>query len=170
MTAEDVAFHLRRRAQSCRRRRAAMHQADRFWARSKKVEPTGPYAVRLTTKQPDPLIERRLAGWGAQIVSKARVPRRQGLGRMGSSTRRHRPLQSKRIQRAANRSCSWRTISIGGGPPPAASVKFQIVPEIAARMGGLVSRRLRPDHRGTPPTSSTPLTATRISRSSAARS
>ena len=106
---------------------------------------------------------------GCADRQQARVPRRQGLGRMGTSTHRHRPLQGKRIQERpidparGARSVLGRT----------ATGRVGEVPDRARDRcphGRPVGRRLRPDHRGARPTSSTPSTATRTSRSSAAQS
>ena len=69
MTAEDVAFTFGdERILSPTSRGYAPSRP--FLGTIEKVEATGPYSVRLVTRQPDPLIERRLAGWGAQIISK----------------------------------------------------------------------------------------------------
>ena len=135
MTAEDVAFTFGdERIMSPSSRGYAPSRP--FLGTIEKVEATGPYAVRLTTKQPDPLIERRLAGWGAQIVSKraflaAKDWDAWGRAPVGTGPYKVSEFKSGQSILLVAHDQYW------GGPPPAASVKFQIVPEIAARMAGL---------------------------------
>jgi peptide/nickel transport system substrate-binding protein len=109
-----------------------------FLGTIEKVEATGPYSVRLVTRQPDPLIERRLAGWGAQIISKraflaAKDWNAWGRAPVGTGPYKLGELKSGSYILLQAHDEYW------GGPPPAASVKFQIVPEIAARMAGLAA-------------------------------
>jgi peptide/nickel transport system substrate-binding protein len=135
MTAEDVAFTFGdERIMSPSSRGYAPSRP--FLGTIEKVEVTGSYAVRLTTKQPDPLIERRLAGWGAQIVSKraflaAKDWEAWGRAPIGTGPYKVAEFKSGQSILLVAHDQYW------GGPPPAASVKFQIVPEIAARMAGL---------------------------------
>jgi peptide/nickel transport system substrate-binding protein len=94
--------------------------------------------VRIITRQPDPLIERRLAGWGAQIISKraflaAKDWDAWGREPVGTGPYKLGALKSGESILLVAHDQYW------GDPPPAASVKFQIVPEIAARMAGLAA-------------------------------
>lgn len=135
MTAEDVAFTFGPERMMSPQSRG--HASSRpFLGTVDKVEAVEPYKIRLTTKQPDPLIERRLAGWGAQILSKraflaakdwnawARAP-------VGTGPYKVSQLKSGESITLTAHDDHW------AGRPPAASVRFLIVPEIAARMAGL---------------------------------
>jgi peptide/nickel transport system substrate-binding protein len=137
MTAEDVAFTFGdERILSPTSRGYAPSRP--FLGTIEKVEATGPHSVRLVTRQPDPLIERRLAGWGAQIISKraflaAKDWDAWGRAPVGTGPYKLGALKSGESILLVAHDQYW------AGPPPAASVKFQIVPEIAARMAGLAA-------------------------------
>ena len=104
MTAEDVAFTFGdQRIMSPTSRGYAPSRP--FLGTIEKAEATGRYSVRLATKQPDPLIERRLGRLGRTDHQQARIPRRQGLGRLGPRPGRHRAVQAQPSSKAANPSC-----------------------------------------------------------------
>ena len=135
MTAEDVAFTFGpERILSPQSRGYAPSRP--FLGTIDHVDATGPYTVRVVTKQPDPLIERRLAGWGAQIISKraflaAKDWNAWGRAPIGTGPYKLGSLHSGESITLVAHDEYW------AGKPPAASIKFQIVPEIAARMAGL---------------------------------
>jgi peptide/nickel transport system substrate-binding protein len=137
MTAEDVAFSFG--DERILDPKSPGYAPSRpFLGTIEKVEITGPYAVRVVTKQPDPLIERRLAGWGAQIISKraflaAKDWNAWGRAPVGTGPYKLAELKSGESILLKAHDQYW------GGTPPAASIKFQIVPEIAARMAGLAA-------------------------------
>ena len=137
MTAEDVAFSFGpERIMSPQSRGYAPSRP--FLGTIDRVEATGRYKVRVITKQPDPLIERRLAGWGAQIVSKkaflaAKDWDAWGRAPVGTGPYKVTQLKSGESITLTAHDDYW------AGKPPAASVKFLIVPEIAARMAGLAA-------------------------------
>lgn len=137
MTAEDVAFTFGPERMMDPKSRG--HAPSRtFLGTIKRVEATGPYEVRVVTHAPDPTIERRLAGWGSQIVSKraflaagnwdawARAP-------VGTGPYKVKQFKSGESITLVSHDDYW------AGRPPAASVTFLIVPEIAARMAGLAA-------------------------------
>ena len=135
MTAEDVVFTFGpERIMSPQSRGYAPSRP--FLGTIDRVEAIGPYEVRVVTKQPDPLIERRLAGWGAQIVSKRAFLAAGNWDVWGRAPVATGPYKVKQLR-------SGESITLDShddywaGRPPAASVKFLIVPEIAARMAGL---------------------------------
>ena len=69
MSAEDVAFSFGPERMSDPK--APGYALTRpFLQTLASVEATGPMTVMVTTKSIDPLIEKRLAGWGGQIISK----------------------------------------------------------------------------------------------------
>ena len=71
MTSEDVAFTFGpERMMSPQSRGYAPSRP--FLGTIDRVEATGPHTVRVVTRQSDPLLERRLAGWGPR--SSARRP------------------------------------------------------------------------------------------------
>ena len=135
MTSEDVAFTFGpERILSPQSRGYAPSRP--FLGTIARVDAIEPYKVRVVTAQPDPLIERRLAGWGAQIISKraflaAKDWDAWGRAPVGTGPYKLARLRSGESIRLAAHEAYW------GGQPPAASVTFQIVPEIAARMAGL---------------------------------
>ena len=109
-----------------------------FLGTIEKVEVIGPLKVRVTTKQPGPLIGRRLAGWGAQIISKRAFQAAGSWNAWGRAPVGTGPYKVKQLK------CGESITLVAhddywGGRPPAASVKFLIVPEIAARMAGLAA-------------------------------
>ena len=137
MTSEDVAFTFGpERMMSPQSRGFAPSRP--FLGTIDRVEATGPYTVRVITKQPDPLLERRLSGWGAQIICKkaflaAKDWNAWGRAPVGTGPYKVAQLKSGESIRLAAHDEYW------AGKPPAASITFQIVPEIAARMAGLAA-------------------------------
>ena len=107
-----------------------------FLGTIEKVEVIGPLKVRVTTKQPDPLIERRLAGWGSQIISKRAFLAAGSWDAWGRAPVGTGPYKVKQIKGGESIALIAHD-EYWNGKPPAASVKFLIVPEIAARMAGL---------------------------------
>jgi len=137
MTAEDVAFTFGpERILSPQSRGYAPSRP--FLGTIERAEVVGPLKVRIVTKQPDPLIERRLAGWGAQIVCKKAFLAGKDWDAWGRAPVGTGPYKVAKL-------ASGESILLAAfdehwaGRPPAASVKFQIVPEIAARMAGLAA-------------------------------
>lgn len=135
MSAEDVAFSLgEERAFGEKAPGRPLVRA--FLGTIDKVAATGPLTVKVTTKQPDPLIEARLAGWTAQIIS-------------------------KKAYLAAPSFQDWQLAPVGTGPykvkffkdgdrvileahdahfrgaPPAREVVFKVMPELASRVSAL---------------------------------
>lgn len=102
------------------------------------VEAVDRYTVRVTSMAPDPLLEQRLAGWSSQIVSKAAFEaagdwERWALAPVGTGPYKIAEYVSGDHLLLQAHDDYW------GGKPPFASVRFQIVPETAARIAGLVA-------------------------------
>ncbi len=137
MTAEDVAF-------SWGPERIGNEDAPGFGTCSPylgsidRVEVVDRYTVRVIAESPDPLLERRLASWCSQVVSRAAYeaaadPDAWGLAPVGTGPYRVAEFVSgDRLVLEAHEDY-W------GGAPTFATVRFQVVPEQAARIAGLAA-------------------------------
>ncbi|MBR0665134.1 oligopeptide ABC transporter substrate-binding protein [Roseomonas hellenica] len=135
MTAEDVVFSLgpeRGRGPGG----AGRTVTPQYLSTIERVETTGPHAVRVTTRAPDPLIEQRLAGWSAEIVSQRAFRAASDWDRWAAApvgTGPYRMAESRTDVRLLLR----RHDRHWAGPAPYESLDFRIVPELAARVAGL---------------------------------
>jgi peptide/nickel transport system substrate-binding protein len=135
MTAEDVAFTFGpERMLSPQSRGYAPSRP--FLGTIAKADVIGPNSLRITAAQPDPLIERRLGGWGAQIISKRAFLAAKDWDMWGRAPVGTGPYKVARV-RGGDFILLTAHDEYWAGKPPAASIKFQVVPEIAARMAGL---------------------------------
>ncbi len=103
-----------------------------------RIEVLDRYKVRLVAKEPDPLLERRMASWCSQVVSKAAYeaaadPDAWGLAPIGTG-----PYKVKEFV-PGDRLVFEAHESYWGEKPPFATVRFQVVPEQAARIAGLAA-------------------------------
>ncbi|MGZ9722713.1 ABC transporter substrate-binding protein [Rhizobium miluonense] len=102
------------------------------------VEATGPRSVCITTKVPDPAIDKKLAAWSAQIVSEAAF-RKAGSWEKWFAA----PVAAGAYRVVSNR----RDVGLileshdeyWGGLPPFSRIEFRIVPEAASRINGLLA-------------------------------
>lgn len=110
----------------------------RYWVSLDKVEKTGPYVVRFTTKYEDPIFEQRLTAWTSQIISKAAY-----LKAGSYDAWRLKPVGAGpfKVERITPNDSIVLTAHDGywGGKPNAKSVVFKVVPEVASRIAGLLS-------------------------------
>jgi peptide/nickel transport system substrate-binding protein len=137
ITAEDVAF-------SFGPERLTGDQAPgkpmvrRYWVSLGKVEAVDRYAVRFTTTYEDPIFEQRLTAWTAQIISKA-----AWLKAGSYNAWRLAPVGAGpfKVERITPNDAIVLTAHDGywGGKPNAKSVVFKVVPEVAARIAGLLA-------------------------------
>lgn len=102
------------------------------------VEAVDDYTVRVTTHAPDPLLEQRLAGWASQIVSQEAFEatgdwETWALAPVGTGPYRVAEYVSGDYLLLEAHDEYW------GDTPPFASIRFQIVPEVATRISGLVA-------------------------------
>lgn len=137
MTAEDVVFSL-----GPTRLRGPGGRGDTiaggFLSTLQSVEAIGPMAVRVTTKDADPLLEKRLAAWSAQIVSKAAFEAMGGwegwarapVGAGPYAIAEARMDQSIRLRA---HDAYW------AGRPRWESIEYRVVPEAASRVNALLS-------------------------------
>lgn len=137
MTAEDVAFSFGPERMSDPK--APGYQQTRpFLPTIERVEATGPMTVRVTTKSPDPLLLRRLAGWGGQIISKKAYLAAANFAAWEKAPVGTGPFKLKEFSYDrrfvfAAHDAYW------GGRPSADELEFRIVPELASRMNQLAT-------------------------------
>jgi peptide/nickel transport system substrate-binding protein len=139
-TADDVAFsfsedHLLGPGRSGRS--VAMQTLDRI----ERVEIIDPHTVIIHAKGDDALLEQRLAAWAAEIVSRRAFEAAGSWERwaaMPIGTGPYRLVSQKLDVHVLlePHAAYW------GGKPPFAGVEFRIVPELAARMNGLLAGEL----------------------------
>ena len=137
MTAEDVAFSLGEE-RMMNEDAPCFGVSRQFVGTIAHVEATGPYGVRVTTSAPDPILDLRLGGWMTQTVSKAAFQAAESFEDFAFSpvgTGPYKvvgfaPLQYIDLEAHDD---YW------GGRPPFAAIRFEAVPETAARIAGLVA-------------------------------
>ena len=137
MTAQDVAFSLGE--ERMMGADAPCHATSRrFLATIEAVEVTGPLSLRVTTNAPDPVLEQRLAGWLSQVVSAEAYQAAESfedfaLHPVGTGPYQVADFTPGQYLELTAHDAYW------GGPPPFAVIRFQAVPEAAARIAGLVA-------------------------------
>jgi len=118
------------------------------------VEAVDRLTVRITTREPDALLLKRLAGWMGQVpcdeaYRAAESWERWGHSVVGTGPYRIDEIRPGEYHRFAAFDGYW------GEPAPAASVTFRVVPEMAARVAGLIAgeydiiTEIQPDQFGT---------------------
>ncbi|MCK1494787.1 oligopeptide ABC transporter substrate-binding protein [Bradyrhizobium sp. 180] len=140
LTAEDVAFslgpdHLLGPG------RSGMSEALQSLDRLEKVEILDPYTVIVHAKRADALLEQRLAAWGSEIVSQraflaAGSWERWTTAPVGSGP--YKLVDHKldiRVSLSAH-DAYW------GGRPPFDGIEYRIIPELSARVNGLLASEL----------------------------
>lgn len=137
MTAEDVVFSFgpeRLTGQGA----PGLPMVRRYWVSLDKVEAADRYTVRFTTKFQDPIFEQRLAAWTAQIISKAGY-----LKAADYNAWRLKPIGAGpfKVERVVANDAIVLTAhdEYWGGKPNAKSVVFKVVPEVSARVAGLLA-------------------------------
>ena len=137
MTAEDVVFSFgpERMTGDKAPGRAV---AGVFVGTVARVEAVDRRTVRFVTRTTDPLIEQRLAGWGAQIISRKAflaAPSFEAWERnpVGTGPFRVKDFRiDERCTLEAHR-------DYHGGRPPVDEIQFRAMPELAARMNALAT-------------------------------
>ncbi|QOZ36356.1 ABC transporter substrate-binding protein [Bradyrhizobium sp. CCBAU 53421] len=102
------------------------------------VQARGPHTVLVTTKGPDPAIDKKLAAWSAQIVSEAAF---RNAGSWDNWFRA--PIGAGAYRVISNQ----KDVSLvlkshddyWGGLPPFDRIEFRIVPELSSRVNGLLA-------------------------------
>lgn len=137
MTAEDVAFSFGKERM--------MDPASRGYAATRaylgtisKVEATDRYKVRVSTDKPDPVIEKRLAGWSAQVISKAAFQKVNDWDKWARNPVATGPFVMAEVK--TGESLTLKAFDgYWGGKPNIEKVTFVAVPELSARIAGLIS-------------------------------
>jgi peptide/nickel transport system substrate-binding protein len=137
MTAEDVVFSLgpeRGRGPGGTGRTVT----PQYLSTIDHVESIEPGLVRIVTRGPDPLIEQRLAGWTAEIVSRRAFEAagswdRWSLAPVGTGPYRVAETQTDVRLLLRRHDAHW------AGPAPFETLDFRVVPELAARVAGLAT-------------------------------
>ena len=137
MTADDVVFSfgpgrlLKKGAPGYRVKR-------QFLGPLAAVEKIGDYKVRLKTAAPDPVFEKRMGNVGAEIVSRAAYEAAGNFDAWALAPVGTGPFQivefkpNEYLQLEAH-DAYW------GGKPTIKSLRFQLVPELSARIAGLLA-------------------------------
>lgn len=160
-TADDVLFTFSPERLSGKK--AALPKGRRYFGHLAGIEKVGPYTVRFTTKNPDPVFEHRLSTYTSWIVSKKEYESHKEKAREVLAA-----VKDKKAKKAprtwldvAVREEKWTPVGTGPyafdgwksgeyvklvanddyymGKPAAKSVTFKLVPELSARIAGLVS-------------------------------
>jgi peptide/nickel transport system substrate-binding protein len=135
LTSEDVAYTFRE---------GRLYGADAtipsgkpYFGILQAVEPVDRYTVRFTTRVPDVLLEQRLASWCAWIVNK------RAYEEMGFDAYSLAPVATGPYKVVSHDQSQATVLEAFDdyfmGTPTASMVTFQAVPELAARVAGLVS-------------------------------
>ena len=135
MTAEDVAFsYSRARLWGPE---SVIRQARRYWGHLERVEVVDKYTVRVIAKEPDVMLEHRLAGYASWIVPlKPYILKgKDHFARNPVGTGPYKFVEWKDGEHMKFEAFDeyW------GGKPTAKTLTFKVVPETAARIAGLVS-------------------------------
>ena len=135
VTSDDVVFSLS--AGRGHGHNPLIGAARRFMLTLSHVEPIDKYTVRIVSKEPDVLLEQRLAGYAMWIVN-AREYMLRGKddfarNPIGTGPYKMDEWVDGEFVRLASHDEYF------GGMPAAKSITFQVVPEVSARIAGLVS-------------------------------
>lgn len=150
LTAEDVAFSFG--PERVAAANAPGHALSRpFLGSIERVEAVGARQVRVVTHAPDPLIEQRLAGWAAQIVSKRAylaAPSFEAWERAPVGTGPFSVGEFRLDQRLVLKAHD----AYFGGAPVMRELDFRVIPELSSRLNALstgeadIITELSPDH------------------------
>ncbi|MGY2047349.1 ABC transporter substrate-binding protein [Methylobacterium sp. JK268] len=137
MTEEDVAFTFGPERMSDPKA-PGYAQTRPFLPTIEAVESIGPGRVRVTTRGPDPLLERRLAGWGAQIISKRAFLAAPSFAVWEKAPVGTGPFKVKEFSYDRRFVFSAHD-GYWGGRPAIDELEFRIVPELASRLNQLAT-------------------------------
>ncbi|QCK87565.1 hypothetical protein E8L99_18275 [Phreatobacter aquaticus] len=150
LTAEDVAFTFGPERVSDPK--SPGHALSRtFLGSIERVEAIGPRQVRVVTRAPDPLIEQRLAGWAAQIISKRAFLAAGSFDAWEKAPVGTGPFAVSQFN--VDRQITLRAHDdYFGGAPTVRELVFRVVPELSSRLNALATgeadiiTELSPDH------------------------
>lgn len=137
LTVEDVVFTFGPERMSSEK--APVWGATRqYLGTIESVEAAGSNKIRIVTKQPDLLLERRLTTLAAAIISKKAYLAAKSFAEWAQAPIGTGPYSVKEVRRD-DHILLQANDSYWGGKPPASVVRFQVVPEVSARVAGLRS-------------------------------
>jgi peptide/nickel transport system substrate-binding protein len=117
--------------------KAFIPSAVRYLGEFESVQAVDKYTVRITAKLPDPVLEYRLATFGGYIVSK------RAYAELGFEKFKRAPVGTGPLKFVEWKSGSYMKFAAHddyfGGRPNFNSVTFTEVPEVSARVAGLLS-------------------------------
>ncbi|GAB4392140.1 MAG: ABC transporter substrate-binding protein [Kiloniellaceae bacterium] len=135
LTAEDVAFSFSR--SRLWGPQSIVPQARRYWSHLDRVEVVDPMTVRVIAKEPDVMLEHRLAGYASWIVNV-----KQYLT-VGKDAFARNPVGTGPYKLDEWKDGDYIRLvaheDYFAGTPSAKSITFKVVPEVSARIAGLVS-------------------------------
>ncbi|MBL8574931.1 MAG: ABC transporter substrate-binding protein [Hyphomicrobiaceae bacterium] len=135
MTADDVVYTFR--DGRLRGAKPEIPEGRAYFGTLDTVEAIDKYTVRFTTKAPDVLLEQRLASWASWIVNKRHY---ESVGIDGFSRAPVGTGPYKLARMVANDFIALDAFDdYWMGKPSARSVTFRAIPELAARVAGLIS-------------------------------
>lgn len=135
MTAEDVVFSFG--PERMTGEKAPGYALGRqFFPTLASVEATGPMTVKFTTKLPDPLIEKRIAGWTGQIISKKAYLAAPSFADWEKAPVGTGPFKVK-IFKQDEQIALVAHDDYFGGRPKADELVFRVVPELSTRLNML---------------------------------
>ena len=137
MTAEDVAFSFGPERMTGEQAPGAPI-ARVFVGTIERVEAKDARTVRVVTRTTDPLLEQRLAGWGAQIISKRAFLAAPSYAAWERAPVGTGPYMVKDFR--VDVACTLAAHdAYHGGTPPAREIVFRVMPELAARVAALAT-------------------------------
>ncbi|MCG8593249.1 MAG: ABC transporter substrate-binding protein [Kiloniellales bacterium] len=137
MTADDVVFSFG--PERLLKKGAPGYRVKRqFLGPLAAVEKIGDYKVRLKTAAPDPVFEKRMGNVAAEIVSRAAYEAagnfdKWALAPVGTGPFRVVEFKPNEYLQLEAHDAYW------GGKPTIKSLRFQLVPELSARIAGLLA-------------------------------
>lgn len=135
LTAEDVAFSFSR--SRLFGPQSVIRQGRRFMGTLDRVEVIDPLTVRVISKQPDVMLEQRMAGYASWIVNMKEYLIK------GKDHFARNPVGTGPFKLDEWKDGDYIRLlahdDYFGGKPTAKSITFKVVPEVAARVAGLVS-------------------------------
>ncbi|GHV55288.1 ABC transporter substrate-binding protein [Deltaproteobacteria bacterium] len=133
LTAEDAVFTFARLLAPD----TPLQEARAYFIGFERLEAVSPYIMRIYTKNYDPLLEHRLSSWASWIVNK-KAYQSMGMAAFSKKPVGTGPFKVKAVipgERIELESFDDYFM----GRPTAKNLTFTVVPEVAARMSGLVS-------------------------------